>query len=292
MQFVPQKVLTRNQGVDNSTRGQSSVHQRQQKCSRCGKTPNHSRQQCPAKEAICHRCGKKGHYQSMCRILPKLVCAVTFEVSNDQFLGVVTTPDSRNLWNVTVLLNGNAVEFKLDTGADVSVISEEIFKTLEISSLHTTDTNLTGAGSQPLQMCGKFEADLQYKARNSRQTVYVVSTLNKALLGKPAIESLNLITRIDSVDKDSCRAKYPELFTGLGSLKGEYKIKLKPNSVPFALITPRRVAHPLMPRVREELERMEKIGVITKISGPTEWCAGIVVVPKPNGKIRIESVLI
>ena len=32
---------------------------------------------------------------------------------------------------------------------------------------------------------------------------------------------------------------------------------------------------------------MEKIGVITKISEPTEWCAGIVVVPKPNGKIRI-----
>ena len=136
-------------------------------------------------------------------------------------------------------------------------------------------------------MCGKFEADLQYKARSSKQTVYVVSTLSKALLGKPAIESLNLITRIDSIDKDSCRAKYPELFTGLGSLKGEYKIKLKPNSVPFALTTPRRVAHPLMPRVREELERMEKIGVITKISEPTEWCAGIVVVPKPNGKIRI-----
>ena len=138
------------------------------------------------------------------------------------------------------------MEFKLDTGADVSVISKEIFKTLEISSLHTTDTNLTGAGSQPLQVCGKFEADLQYKARSSRQ-------LSKALLGKPALESLNLITRIDSVDKDSCRAKYPELFTGLGSLKGEYKIKLKPNNVPFALTTPRRVTHPLMPRVREEL---------------------------------------
>ena len=46
-----------NQSVDNSTslRGQSSVHQRQQKCSRCGrKTPNHSRQQCPAKDTICH----------------------------------------------------------------------------------------------------------------------------------------------------------------------------------------------------------------------------------------------
>ena len=128
------------------------MHQRKQKCSRCGKTPNHSRQQCPAKEAICHQCGRKGHYQSMCRTLPKQVCTVTSEVSNDPFLGVVTTPNSCNLCNVTVLLNGNAVEFKLDTGADVSVISEEIFKTLEISSLHTTDTNLTGAGSSAWQV--------------------------------------------------------------------------------------------------------------------------------------------
>ena len=94
----------------------------------------------------------------------------------------------------------------------------KIFRTLEISSLPSIDTNVTGAGSQPLQVCGKFEADLQNKARSSRQTVYVVSTLSKALLGKPAIESLNLITRIDSVEKDSCRARYPELFTGLGSL--------------------------------------------------------------------------
>ena len=32
---------------------------------------------------------------------------------------------------------------------------------------------------------------------------------------------------------------------------------------------------------------MQSMGVITKINEPTEWCAGIVAVPKPNGKIRI-----
>jgi len=88
--------------------------------------------------------------------LTKLVQAVTSDVSNDQFLGVVTTPNSCNLWDVTVLLNGNAVELNLGTGADVSIIPEEIFKTLEISSLHLADINLSGAGSQPLQVCGKF----------------------------------------------------------------------------------------------------------------------------------------
>ena len=32
---------------------------------------------------------------------------------------------------------------------------------------------------------------------------------------------------------------------------------------------------------------MEKLGVITKIEEPTDWCAGMVVVPKQNGKVRI-----
>lgn len=36
-------------------------------CTRCGKAPNHSRQQCPAREATCHNCNKKGHFKSMCR---------------------------------------------------------------------------------------------------------------------------------------------------------------------------------------------------------------------------------
>lgn len=37
-------------------------------------------------------------------------------------------------------------------------------------------------------------------------------------------------------------------------------------------------------QVKDELERMEAVGVIRKIEEPTEWCAGMVVVPKPNEK--------
>jgi ElaB/YqjD/DUF883 family membrane-anchored ribosome-binding protein len=33
---------------------------RPQKCTRCGKSPPHGRQQCPANDAVCHRCHKRG----------------------------------------------------------------------------------------------------------------------------------------------------------------------------------------------------------------------------------------
>ena len=38
---------------------------RQHVCTQCGRG-THSLQVCPAKEATCHKCNKKGHYSSMC----------------------------------------------------------------------------------------------------------------------------------------------------------------------------------------------------------------------------------
>ena len=129
----------------------------------------------------------------------------------------------------------------------------------------------------------------------TRQDIYVVRNLKEPLLGKLAIEALNLTQKIARIQSDVSyndieaegKANHPRLFKGLGELKGEFKIKLKPDSTPFASTTPRRVALPLMSKVKTELKRMENLGVISKVDIPTDWCAGMVVVPKPDGKIRI-----
>ena len=55
----------------------------------------------------------------------------------------------------------------------------------------------------------------------------------------------------------------------------------------MALYTARHVPTPLREQVKKELERMESIGVISPVSEPTDWCAGMVVVPKKNGTARI-----
>lgn len=55
----------------------------------------------------------------------------------------------------------------------------------------------------------------------------------------------------------------------------------------FALTTPRRVPIPLMKSVKAELENMEELGVISRIEELTDWCAGMVVVPKSNKRVRI-----
>ena len=70
-------------------------------------------------------------------------------------------------------------------------------------------------------------------------------------------------------------------------MEGEYDIQLRPDAKPLAIFTPRHVPLPLRTQVADELNRMEEAGVISKVTQPTPWCAGMVVVPKKSGKVRI-----
>ena len=53
-------------------------------------------------------------------------------------------------------------------------------------------------------------------------------------------------------------------------MSNEYKIHLKNNEKPFAFYVPRKIAHSLVPKAKAELDRMEKLGVISKADQPTE----------------------
>ena len=59
------------------------------------------------------------------------------------------------------------------------------------------------------------------------------------------------------------------------------------NAQSFALNTPRNIALALKPKVHAELECIERLGVITRVSEPRSWCAAMVVVPKSCGAVCI-----
>ena len=276
-------------GRSARSKGQTDNEEGQKSCSRCGRAPPHSLNNCAAREAECRKCHKKGHYAALCRTKSSRVDELQEEEVETVFLGQVSAGGQSKTWQKTLMLNGQQTTFKLDTGADVTAIPAKVYSKKQHGPLTTATKRLLGPGDNALRVSGQFNGIIKYKDQTTEQPVFVIQKLATPLLGLPAIEALHLAYTVDTVQGQTVDIKslYPKVFTGLGCLQGMYKIKLTEEAKPYALSLPRRVPIPLIDKVKEEIQRMETLGVIAPIDEPTEWCAGIVVAPKPNGKIRI-----
>ena len=149
-------------------------------------------------------------------------------------------------------IHGSPVEFKIDTGADVSVISDATYKALaKKTPLKPAKKSLTSPSSQPLDVRGQFTGTLQHGSCTSSEDIFVVNNLQMSLLGRPAIESLRLVSRVNTVADQRLPYMHPDLFQGLSKIPGKCHIQLKDDAQPFALSTPRRTAVLLQPREGE-----------------------------------------
>ena len=155
-------------------------------------------------------------------------------------------------WTTEILLNQVKVSFKLDTGAEVTTISDDSYRQDGLPKLSKPSKVLYGPARQKLDAVGQFTATLEHKRSNSEQVVFVLKVLRNNLLGLFAI--------IDQAEAGGSPVR--------------------------SLLTTQR-PHTTAGKVQEELNRMETLGVILKIHEPTPWCAGMVVVPKRFGAVRI-----
>ncbi len=258
-------------------------------CGRCRDLKKHLWKDCPARDADCRKCHRRGHFAKKCKSSGGVndITKRQMETKEERdfvFLGEMY-PQENDGWNESIKLNGVSTVFKLDTGAAVTAIPSSSFSTQKHGALHPTGKVLFGPGNHKLDVKGQFKGQLGIKNKTTEQDIYVVAELSKPLLG----EALKLIQRLYTVheQQDDFKTKYPSVFTGFGKLKEPCTIELEPSAEPQALSSPRRIPLPMRDKVHAELKRMEDMGVISKVTQPTPWCAGIVVVPKAKGKIRL-----
>lgn len=249
-------------------------------CIYCGRS-SHPRSECPANRAACNLCHKKGHFAAVCR-------ARKGKLSSVELAAVSARGGARSKF-VEVKVNGLALNFKVDSGAEVSVVPST-FSGIP-AHLQRPDGELTGPGGHPLEVLGTFMASLSWKDKCVKQELYVVRSQTVPLLGFPAIQALGVVKFVDHIPEVPLQqagvAVPSELFQGLGELPGEYTIRLQPDAVPFSLPVARRIPIPLRDVVKSELDEMESKGVIRRVVNPTPWCAGLVVVPKSAGGYRL-----
>ena len=210
---------------------------------------------------------KRGHFQNVCRSSAsptKKICELEEDEEQEDgdeilFLGEVQTTGGG--WTTQLGVNGQNTRFKLDTGAAVTVVGANT-SWLKDQKLIKPKQTLRGPGNIKIPVIGMFPANLSYRKRKVTEPVYVIPDQACPLLSRNACVSLGLIIRTDEEIGDvtthdaDIKTEFPSLFTGLGKVKTEVYITLQPDAKPNCIYTPRKIPHPLLPKVKQELHSM------------------------------------
>ena len=289
-----------------ATENDGRVHQFPSKCKWCGSASNHqnNRANCPANGRKCNACGKIGHFAVVClkhgravntaSVAPAhsnhgdgAICTSDTRESDNidsdyMFLGMARLHGTDKAWTTTLQISGTPVTFKIDTGADVSIMARSTYDALpDAPPLEPSHANLHGPGGESLKVEGQFTTMATHRSRKYMlQCVVIEGPANSNLLSRAMSLEMGVVKLISSCTSDSNAM--------LGRMIGKpATIHLKPDAVPYNCVTARKVPIPIHSKVKDELSRMQREGVIEPVTAPTDWCAPIVPVVKPNGRIRI-----
>lgn len=132
-------------------RGETSGCQEQRpfKCYFCGNSAYHRRSQCPALKSKCTQCSRIGHWAKVCN-KKKVNAIVETSTNNDNassddtfFLNSVDKISQETSWIRSIRVNNrNSIQFKIDTGADVTVLPPGMSTSFKIRRFQAWKTHL------------------------------------------------------------------------------------------------------------------------------------------------------
>ena len=221
-------------------------------------------------------------FDQSCNMTDVFTCYVSEPVSCDSM-------SDEESWLVVMETNGKSLTLKIDTGAKRNLVSRKTLACLDIHNVQPSDLLLKGINATR-KSDGKIKLNCSYKGQ-TEVLEFEVSDSNNCvdLLCKKDSVLFGLISRIDVVSNDSndLLTMYKDVFDGtIGCIPGEYHIKLNDAAKPV-VCAPRPIPAPIRNQVKQELDHLEKSGIIAKVTEPTEWVNPMVCIRKPSGRVRI-----
>ena len=198
---------------------------------------------------------------------------------------------------VTVNINNVPVRMMVDTGASVNIIDENSFNRVRKHCTVRLDKPkkriFAYASESKLPLVGQFTADINVGTEHVKTTVCVLQGDHGSLLSCVTAQDLHLIdVKVNQVDSqhhlsDELTTQYPKFFKGIGKLKNtQVRLHIDDSVEPVAQ-PPRRIPFHLQRQVSEEIDSLERQGIIEKVDGATAWVSPLVVAPKKNGGVRL-----
>ena len=285
------------------------------KCMKCGYT--HSDMQCPAMGKKCRFCHKLNHFSKMClkrkgqqkrhrkgiHSLDDYDSCSSDNSDSDRYdyddvVYVKMLSDEKEIhrlsddWTVKSMIYDNEIQMQLDTGARCNVISQNVLKQMKIKIvLKKTESKLRSYSGHTIKPIGSVKLPCYFNNNIYEIEFQVIEQSAPTILGSETCQKIGLIQRmyklekaVENVDNSDIQTEYSDLYHGIGRLPGKHKIYIDPTVTPV-VHPPRRLPISMRDKVKNELSRMVKEGIIKKVKKPTSWVNSMVVVTKPNGSI-------
>ncbi|KAI2665926.1 hypothetical protein H4Q32_023044 [Labeo rohita] len=273
--------------------GKTQSESNKYECGKCGR--RHEFRMCPAFGKTCNKCGKRNHYAKCCKTKSTGTKVHTVEENTEAiFMDAINVSSiCKEEWIVPLTVSGTIVPFKLDTGAQVNLISEKEYKTLrQKPKLHKVKIKVTGYTREEVPVKGSCTVNVLYKRKHHKIQMLVIGKEVQPILGLKTCERLDLVKKVfvanvhKDTDNDQLLDKFRDIFEGLGCLPGKHKIYIDHQVAPV-IHACRKVPLALRGKLQEELLRMEKLGVVAKTEEPTDWVSSLHTVEKKNGQLWI-----
>ena len=196
-------------------------------CSNCGSKQHTKSTDCPHKEVVCFKCGKKGHFAKCClssgnssKSKPKSSVKTV-----DSLVQQVNQVKTRGIITVTIQVNGVPHNMEFDTGCGSSLLSEAFWKNLGSPTLQPSDFAFRTYTDQVFKSLGEFKAKVQYKDQVIMHTLYVVAGVS--LFGLDLIQKMWNVMRLLILDwsdiKNQCNSVSSPGKLTLDALLNEYQ---------------------------------------------------------------------
>ena len=268
-------------------------------------TPMHK---CPALEANCNKCGKKGHYAKACRLKfnnNRTVKRLTEEEMNEPDESTSESDESihhikeikkinemNKHFTAVVRVNGVKKELIIDTGSPISIMppDESIIKSTQIQKI---TNRYQDVNKNEVKIRGKLPVNIEHENINQKTEILITERTDiTPLLGMDWMKKFKLtIRRIQLAENNQSERekifnKFPDLFENNDTIKDtEINIQLKPGHYPVKQKA-RPIPLHLQKDVGRELEKLIKSGHLEKVKDVEEDCfVSPVVITVKNDKL-------
>ena len=217
---------------------------------------------------------------------------------DELFIGVLgTKPLTQKDWMQSVVIN------KLQVNMQCNVLPYTLYCKPTREKMKKSKTRLVSYTGHKIPVMGKATLSVKRETWKPHPVEFqIIEHSATPVIGLQTCHELNLVKSVSSVDtkgeENRCNdtnqdvneilQKYEDVFDDIGCLEGTYQIKIDPTVSPV-VHPPRKIPFTQRERerVKEKLDRMETLCVIRKAEEPTEWVSSLVVVEKPNCKVRL-----